>query len=199
MGELRRMKAQLDSSAVEIASLKTEKKIIEQNIASVQQKIERSPKREQEMISLIRDYENQKKSYDDLLKKKLEADVSQNLEKRQKGTQFQILDPANLPERPFTPDRKKVMGISLLAALALGFGGAIFLETMDQTLRDVPDFKHLYKVPILGCIPVVQDLRYERGRKLRRAAVIGGLVTFTVAVSVFLIVYNAKIREILNF
>ena len=199
MGELRRMKAQLESSAVEIASLKTEKKTIEQNIASVQQKIERSPKREQEMISLIRDYENQKQSYDDLLKKKLEADVSQNLEKRQKGTQFQILDPANLPERPFTPDRKKVMGISLLAALALGFGGAIFLETMDQTLRDVPDFKHLYKVPILGCIPVVQDLRYERGRKLRRAAVIGGLVTFTVAVSVFLIVYNAKIREILNF
>ena len=64
----------------------------------MEQKVERSPKREQEMISLIRDYENQKRSYDDLLRKKLEADVSQNLEKRQKGTQFQILDPANLPE-----------------------------------------------------------------------------------------------------
>jgi hypothetical protein len=70
---------------------------------------------------------------------------------------------------------------------------------MDQTLRDVPDFKHLYKAPILGCIPVVRDRNYQRGLQLRRAAVIGGLVTFTVAVSVFLVVFNAKIRDILNF
>ena len=197
--ESRRMKGALKASAVELASLQREKKEIQNTIAAVEQKIERSPKREQEMISLIRDYENQKRSYDDLLKKKLEADVSQNLEKRQKGTQFQILDPANLPEAPFTPDRKKVMGISLLLALGLGFGGALFLESMDQTLRDVPDFKHLYKAPILGCIPVVRDRNYQRGLQLRRAAVIGGLVTFTVAISVFLIVFNAKIRTILNF
>ena len=151
--ELRRMKAQLKSSAMEIASLKREKKTIEKNVAAVEQKIERSPKREQEMISLIRDYENQKKSYDDLLKKKLEADVSQNLEKRQKGTQFQILDPANLPQESFKPDRKKAMLIALLLALAVGFGGAIFLESMDLTLHDVRNFKHLYKVQILGHHP----------------------------------------------
>jgi len=199
MGELRRMKAQLKSSEVEIASLKREKQTIAQNVAAVEQKIERAPKREQEMISLIRDYENQKKSYDDLLKKKLEADVSQNLEKRQKGTQFQILDPANLPQESFKPDRKKAMLIALLLSLAFGFGGSIFLETMDLTLRDVSDFKHLYKVQILGTIPAVQGLESRRERALRRAAVIGGLVTFTVALSAFLIVYHVKIRTILNF
>jgi polysaccharide chain length determinant protein (PEP-CTERM system associated) len=197
--ELRRMKSQLNSSAMEIVSLKREKKAIETNVAAVEQKIERSPKREQEMISLIRDYENQKKSYDDLLRKKLEADVSQNLEKRQKGTQFQILDPANLPQESFKPDRKKAMLIALLLALAAGFGGTIFLESTDLTLHDVRNFKHLYKVQILGTIPVVQDREYRRERALRRAAVIGGLVTFSVALSVFLIVYNAKIRTILNF
>jgi capsular polysaccharide biosynthesis protein len=166
----------------------------------MERKIEQSPRREQEMISMIRDYENQKRSYDDLLKKKLEADVSQSLEKRQKGTQFQILDPANLPEDPFRPDRKMVMGVSLALALALGFGGAIFLETVDQSLRDVADFRHIYqKVPILGRIPVVQDRRYQRALALRRAAVFGGLVTFTLVFSIFLLVYNEKIRTILNF
>jgi hypothetical protein len=91
------------------------------------------------------------------------------------------------------------MGISLLLAMALGFGGAIFLEKIDETLRDVPDFKHFYKVPILGYIPVVQDQQYRRAVALRRAAVLGGFVTFTVALSVFLLVYNEKIRHILNF
>ena len=196
--EFRRMKAQLQSSTVEIASLKREKQAIEKGIAAVEQKIERSPKREQEMISLIRDYENQKRSYDDLQKKKLEADVSQNLEKRQKGTQFQILDPANLPQESFKPDRKKGMLIGLLLALAVGFGGPVFLESMDQTLHDVRTFKHLYKAPIIGTIPAVQGPETRREQALRRAAVIGGLVTFTAALSVFLIAYHAKIRAILN-
>jgi uncharacterized protein involved in exopolysaccharide biosynthesis len=198
-GEIRRMRAQLKSTTAEIASLKKEKEEIQKSIAAVEQKVEQSPRREQEMISLIRDYENQKKSYDDLLKKKLEADVSQNLEKRQKGKQFQILDPANLPEVPFMPNRKKVMGVSLLIALALGFGGTIAYETFDLRLRDARDFRHFYKVPILGNIPVVQDQQYRRARAMRRAAVLGGLVTLTMVFSVFLLVYREKIRNILNF
>ena len=198
-GEIGRMNAQLKASTVEIASLKREKNTTQKNIAAVEQKIERSPKREQEMISLVRDYENQKKSYDDLLRKKLEADVSQNLEKRQKGTGFQILDPANLPRESFKPDRKKAMGIALLLALAFGFGGTIFLESMDLRLRDVRDFRHLYKVPILGCIPVLQDQEYQREQAMRRAAVFGGLITFTMAFSILLLVYRAKVQTILNF
>jgi polysaccharide chain length determinant protein (PEP-CTERM system associated) len=197
--EIRRMKAQRNAIMAETASLKKEREEIRKSIASVERKIEQSPRREQEMISLIRDYENQKKSYDDLLKKKLEADVSQNLEKRQKGTQFQILDPANLPEEPFQPNRKKVMGVSLLLALVLGFGGTIALETMDLRLRNVRDFRHIYKVPILGYIPVFQDQKYQRERGVRRAAVFGGLITFTMAFSIFLLVFRDKIRTILNF
>ena len=73
-------------------------------IAGLEARVENSPRREQEMVSLTRDYENLKLSYDDLLKKKLDAEVSQNLEKRQKGEQFQILDPANLPQKPFSPE-----------------------------------------------------------------------------------------------
>jgi polysaccharide chain length determinant protein (PEP-CTERM system associated) len=197
--EIRRMKAELKATVAELASLKMEKGEIRKSITSVERKIEQSPRREQEMISLIRDYDNQKKSYDDLLKKKLEADVSQNLEKRQKGTQFQILDPANLPEEPFQPNRKKVMAGSLLFALVLGFGGTIFWEAMDLRLRDVRDFRHLYKVPILGYIPEFQDQEFTRERAVRRAAVFGGLITFGMAFSIFLLVYRDKIRTILNF
>ena len=197
--EIRRTGTQLKILTMEIASLKKEKEGIQKNIAAAEQKINQSPRREQEMIALVRDYENQKSSYDDLLKKKLQADVSQNLEKRQKGTQFQILDPANLPEAPIKPNRRRVMGISLVLALFLGFGGAIGWEAMDPRLRDVRDFRHLYKVPILGYIPVYQDQQAQRGHVLRRAAVFGGLITFSMAFSAFLLVYREKIRTILNF
>ena len=197
--EIQNPRSQLKAVMMEIASLKKEKEEIQKSITDVERKISQSPMREQEMISLIRDYENQKLSYDDLLRKKLQADVSQNLEKHQKGTQFQILDPANLPEEPFQPNRIKVMSVSLLLALFLGFGGAIAGEAMDLRLRSVRDFRHLYKVPILGTIPVFQDQQLKRELALRRLAVLGGLCAFTMALSVFLLVYRDKIRSILQF
>jgi hypothetical protein len=91
-----------------------------------------------------------------------------------------------------------VMGIALLLALALAFGGTIASEALDLRLRDVRDFRHLYKVPILGYIPVFQDQQYQRDREVRRAAVFGGLITFAMAFSILLIVYRDKIRTILN-
>ena len=91
------------------------------------------------------------------------------------------------------------MSVSLLLALFLGFGGAIAGEAMDLRLRSVRDFRHLYKVPILGTIPVFQDQQLKRELALRRLAVLGGLCAFTMALSVFLLVYRDKIRSILQF
>jgi hypothetical protein len=97
---------------LEIQSLQKEQKTIRKSVEGMEARVERSPKREQEMISLTRDYDNLKRSYDDLLKKKLEADVSQNLEKRQKGAVPSSTP--NLPE-PFVPNRPKLFGIAVLA------------------------------------------------------------------------------------
>lgn len=199
MVEIRRIKAQVAATESEIAALKQARENIQKSIAALQAKVERSPRREQEMISLTRDYENQKQSYNDLLKKKLEADISQNLEKRQKGEQFQIIDPANFPEKPFKPDRKKIFGISLLLAFGLGFGGAIGLEMADPTLRGPKDFKHFFDLPILASIPVLQDETFRRKKMIRKATIFGGVICFTAAASAFLLLYGEKIRTILNF
>ena len=161
-------------------------------------RVERSPKREQEMISLTRDYDNLKRSYDELLKKKLDADISQNLEKRQKGEQFQILDPANLPEEPFMPNRPKVFGIAVLAALLIGFGGAVGLEMIDPSVRGAKEFSHFSGIPVLASIPSIHDKAYAKKVGRRRAAVFGGLITFTTAVTVFLLVYGEKVRSLLQ-
>lgn len=199
MEEIRRLKAQIAATDAEIGSLKQARANIQKSIVELQAKVERSPRREQEMISLTRDYENLKQSYNDLLKKKLDADISQSLEKRQKGEQFQIIDPANYPEKPFSPDRKKIFGISLLLAFGLGFGGAIGLEMADLTLRNARDFRHFFDLPVLASIPVLQDETFRRKKMVRKATVFGGIICFTAAASAFLLLYGQKIRAILNF
>ncbi|MHB8783885.1 MAG: GumC family protein [Desulfobacteria bacterium] len=196
--EINRLRAQSAGLDSEIGSLKKERVEIGKNIAHMEARVEKSPRREQEMISLTRDYENLKNQYDDLLKKKLDADVSQNLEKRQKGEQFQILDPANLPQEPFTPNRPRIFGIALMAAFLVGIGGAFGLEVVNPTLRGTNDFKHFFDLHLLGSIPAIRNELYERQVKVRRTVVMGGLVSFTAAVTVFLAIYGEKVRTILQ-
>jgi protein tyrosine kinase modulator len=196
--EIRRLKAQITSTELEIASMRKEREEVRKNIADLQQRVEKAPKREQEIISMTRDYDNLKASYNDLLKKKLEADVSQNLEKRQKGEQFQILDPANLPKVPFKPDRKKILGFAALIACVFGVGGAFGLEMLDQRLKSRKEFLQYFDLPILAVIPVTRA-EYTRTTHHRRLAILVGIAAFIIASSSFAILYGSRIRSILNF
>jgi len=195
--EILRLRAQNKAIDSEIASLRTERQEIEKTISSLESRVGQSPRREQEMVSLTRDYENLKASYDDLLKKKLDADVSQNLEKRQKGERFQILDPADLPEKPFSPDRWKVFGIAFAAAMLIGFGGAIGFEMINPALRGKRDFQHFFKVPVFASIPVIRDTEYEARKSRQLAFVYTGLISIGALVILFLFVYGGKVRNLL--
>jgi len=195
--EILRLRAQRTSIDSEIASLRKDRQGIEKTIAGLEARIEQSPRREQEMVALTRDYENLRASYDDLLKKKLDAEVSQNLEKRQKGEQFQIVDPANLPQEPFTPNRPKVFGIAFAVALFVGFGGAIGMEMVNPVLRGKRDFQHFFQVPVFASIPVIRDTEYEARKSFHKTVAYGGLIFFGGLVTTFLVVFGHKVRNLI--
>ena len=195
--EILRLRAQRTSIDSEIASLRKDRQGIEKAIAGLEARIEQSPRREQEMVALTRDYENLRASYDDLLKKKLDAEVSQNLEKRQKGEQFQILDPADLPQEPFTPNRPKVFGIAFAVALFVGFGGAIGMEMLNPTLRGKRDFQHFFQVPVFASIPVIRDTEYEARKSYHKTVAYGGLIFFGGLITTFLVVFGHKVRNLI--
>jgi capsular polysaccharide biosynthesis protein len=183
---------------LEIAALKRESVNAVRTIDDIQRKVERLPQREQEMVSLTRDYNNVKRSYDELLEKKLKATMGEALEAKQKGERFQILEPAILPITPIKPNRLRVLGLALIASLLIGAGGSIGYEMLDPTLRGSKDFKSFFDIPILACLPVIQDDRTRRQIAIRRAAIIGGLVSILGAYVVFLVIYGQKVQSILQ-
>jgi len=147
---------QLIEVSSESKNLKEKQKEIAKNIAVLQGRVERIPAREQQMAALVRDYENTKANYQNLLNKKLDAQLAENLEKRQKGEQFKVLDPANLPLKPFKPDRNKIILLGLAIGLGSGAGLVFLLEYIDASFRKDEDVYAVLGLPVLVSIPRIR-------------------------------------------
>jgi len=153
---------QLREMELEILDLKAEAARLHSQMKWYQTKVEDTPKREQELMSLNRDYSNIQESYNSLLSRKLEAEIAVNLERKQKGEQFRILDPANTPMRPFKPDMNRILLMTVALGLALGCGLAYLRETMDTSFRRPEDVEELLQIPIIASLPFTLNARQLR-------------------------------------
>ncbi len=139
----------------EIERLKQEDAKVRNQISQYRERIESTPAREQSLAILTRDYNNTRESYSSLLKKSQEAQQAENLERRQKGEQFKVIDPARLPEKPYRPDIPKMLLIGLVLGLFSGMAAAFFREQMDRSFRDAEDLKVTLGFKVLANIPRV--------------------------------------------
>ncbi len=137
----------------EIERLKQEDSKVKTQIAQYRERIENTPGREQAMSALNRDYENTREAYATLLRKSQEAQQAENMEARQKGEQFRVIDYARVPEGPFSPDIRKILLIGLFLGLAIGVGAAFFREQMDRSFRDAEDLHVTLGFKVLANIP----------------------------------------------
>jgi polysaccharide chain length determinant protein (PEP-CTERM system associated) len=131
-----------------------------------QKRIENTPKREQELLSLKRDYDNILATHNSLLARKLEAEIAVNMERKQKGEQFRVLDSARLPEKPIKPDMKKLFALVVGAGLAMG-GGIIFLmEYLDHSLKRPEEIESDLQLPVLCTVPEIISRKMRIMRRI---------------------------------
>lgn len=159
-----------DELRLQIQTLENEIREIEAQVQFYQRMIESTPKREQELLSLNRDYENIKNIYDSMLSRKLESDIAVNMEKKQKGEQFRILDAAKVPMRPSEPDMKKLFVMVLGAGIGLGAGLIFLWEYLDTSFRKPDDLEAMLELPILCTVPTLIHARQKRKKLLGNIA-----------------------------
>ena len=134
-------------------------------LAAYQARVEATPTRQTELIELMRGYGTYQKTYGDLLAKSQEAEIALNLERRQIGEQFRVLDAPRLPVRPFSPDRQRLTMMAALFGFGLGVGLVALLEYRDTSLRTRDDVVAGLSLPVLAVVP---RMRSEREKSRRR-------------------------------
>ncbi len=149
---------QLKRVGLEVTRLELRRSEIEKRIATVSGRVEDTPRTEQELANLKRDYEQLSENYTALLAKQLEAQMAGRLERRWKGDRFRILDPAHLPEKPDFPKPLRILALGLVLGLLVGLVSALTAEMLDPTIKDGDELQELVEFPVLARIPHLQGM-----------------------------------------
>jgi polysaccharide chain length determinant protein (PEP-CTERM system associated) len=128
---------------------------LQNEVRKYEAKLQLAPAVEEQYKSLTRDHDTALQFYNQLLSKKSESEMATDLEKRQQGEQFKVMDPPNLPERPTFPNRPAFAMGGGAAGLALGLGIAFLLEMREKVIRTERDVEFFLKLPTLVAVPWV--------------------------------------------
>jgi polysaccharide chain length determinant protein (PEP-CTERM system associated) len=146
-------RTELGLATRELESKTAERKEILSTMTALQGRMDTLPVREQELTALSRDYEIAKANYKSLLDKRIAADMATDLERRQQGERFTMIDPAQPPAKPFAPDRVLwtwvCCALSLLVAVVAGLAREIKRNVLLGEWELPPD------VAILGRITAI--------------------------------------------
>lgn len=137
----------------ELNLLKQRLQVLHASRKDLEKRVEKFPEVEQELLVLERDYNTMKANYAMLLDKRLHARVAENMEKRQKGGKFRIVDPASFPRSPSIPNRPKVLVFGFLFGCMLGAGLSIMRERLAPQFRGAEDVELLIGPQLLAAIP----------------------------------------------
>lgn len=155
--QIQQLRAQIHQYNQVIKERTTQQENIQKQIGLYQARVQSSPAVEQEYKELTRDYQTALDFYNNLLKKRDQSAMANDLERSQQGEQFRVLDPANFPSAPSFPKIRFFVGGGFAGGLALGLGLSLLLEIQDTSLRSERDVELTLRLPVLALIPVLES------------------------------------------
>jgi polysaccharide chain length determinant protein (PEP-CTERM system associated) len=148
---------------------------LKKKVEEYQRRAEAAPTRQTEMVGMNRDYGILTQVYSNLLSQKEQTNIAANLERREIGEQFRLIDQARVPAAPFSPQRDRLNFAGMGAGLALGVLIVGVLEYRDSTFKTDEDLSQLLGIHVFAVVPLIQS-DAERKRAWRRRMALGAVM-----------------------
>ncbi|HEX4159702.1 MAG TPA: XrtA system polysaccharide chain length determinant [Rhizomicrobium sp.] len=105
-----------------------------------------------------RDYDVIKANYDELVKRRESANLSQAADDRADRTQFRIVDPPQVPIFPAFPNRALLFSLATVLGLAAGLAAPIAMGQIHPTFGSTARLREL-GLPVVGAITLVRGVK----------------------------------------
>ncbi|WP_338523227.1 Wzz/FepE/Etk N-terminal domain-containing protein [Pseudomonas batumici] len=175
--DLAKAQARIAATEARIKSLADQKQEILKKIADYEAQILETPQVERGLVTLMRDYENARKKYEEIRTKEMSAKISESLEQENKAERFVLLESPLLPEKPIRPNRKKVVAMGFVLA-PVGAGALVMLlEMLNQRVRGAEALASVLGRRILVAIPYIYTrAELARRKQWRTRLIVSGVV-----------------------
>jgi polysaccharide biosynthesis transport protein len=166
---LGQLHGQIEANRLEIENLTKDQKRLKDETEQYQRRLNETPVREQQLAGILRNYEQLKQDYAELLNKETQSQMSADLEKRQEGQQFRLVDRPSLPTVPSSPKRMKISLGGVAAGIGLGLALAFLMEMKDSSFHSEEDLSQRFAMPLVVGVPLLLTPYEERSRTRKRA------------------------------
>ena len=185
----RQLQAEKERALLKVATAEAEIRRLESEADELRASIDQMPAITDRIESLEQRRKEMADSLREFNKRALETSTLANLERKQLGEQFRIIEPAFAPIEPKSPNRVVIMIIGAVMGLSLGLAAAVVIEATDSSLHGARELQSVVGVPVLVAIPSIMldaDRRTKRRRRYQTVAaavvvtvfcLLGGLIT----------------------
>jgi len=176
----------LAEAEANVASLRARVGELAGRLGQLKQAVNMVPQVEADLTQLTRDYEVNKANYDQLLKRRESAEISEQMESKTEVIDFRVVDPPRVPSKPTFPNRPLLISLVLFGAIAAGLALAFVVSQVIPVVPDRVALRDLADYPILGSVSMVWSDAQKRQRKRGLAAYAASLASLLGAYGVLM-------------
>lgn len=171
----------LNETESQLASVRARVKEYEERVDKLKEMVDTIPEVEAELARLNRDYNVNKKNYEELLERREAAKMSKEVDISADEVKFRVVDPPSVPYEPSGPPRIMMMSAVLLGAGLVGIAIGFLLYQIRPTFEDAKNLKMVTNYPVFGSVSMVYTSDYLSKRRYALLAFAGiGLVLLCV-------------------
>ncbi len=145
----------------EFESARANEAAIERTLNGAKNDVQNLNRKEFQLAALEREVATSRQFYDMFMQRFKETSISGEMH----SPIARVIDPAILPGGPSGPNKRLIVGLSLLAALLAGIALALLLERLDNTVKTTHEVESRLGVPVLGVLNIT---RVQKGQQLER-------------------------------
>ncbi len=165
------IQTQLDAVELNLKETRAQRLRAKEKLDEYERRLTQTPRVEQKGRALTRAYENAIREHREIKEKLMRADLAVDLERKQGGQRYSLLEEPKYPHAPVKPNRPAILLLGIVLAIGSGVGYASLAEYMDRTLHGPEAISALLGAPPLAVIPYIpgKKSRYERKQVVQKA------------------------------
>jgi len=181
------LQAQLNATDTQIGALQVRSTELRARMQQLEERLSLTPQVEQEYQTVTRDLTSARAKYDELVKRRMDAEVSEAAIQGGRADKFRVMQAPSVPNSPAKPKRLAIVIIGLVLAAVLGLSVAVAMEAVDPSVRGSKDVREILNISPLAAVPMISNsiamgLRKRRLLRFGTCAIAGVVAAYVISV-----------------